>query len=166
MICTYNPTLQIYLTEDGKHVQLPCYGLAICDGRLYTRTERPGHTRSYTLEPCTEWELQEIMSHKLGYSCAEEVFSGSWEEAVEWLRAEVSRNVSAHQEDLEIDLAIMGDLFKSGVYDVSYTIGLRKCGVDGPGFIRLRNSTEYSAVYMIVGDQSGDTTISTMTKED
>ena len=163
MICTYNPTQQTWLTEDGRPVQMPCYGLAICEGHLYNRTEVPGRTRTYTLEPCDADSLYALMTRGLGFRSSYD-FTGNWADAIHWLNSLVLSDVKTHREDFLIDLDIIHDLRSTDVGLVTYLLGLRECGVDGLSFIRSRSQSDYSRILLILIDPNGNTEISTMYK--
>ena len=161
MICTYNSIQQTWLTEDGRPVQMPCYGLAICEGHLYARIEVPGRTRSYTLEPCTSQGLFNLMTEDLPPIVAPADY-GYWSDAVEGVEQFVHCWVDYHREDLNVDLSIIDDLRNTDVGTVYYVLGLRQHGVDGLSFIRCRSLQEYRRIVLIQINTDGHTIIHNM----
>ena len=146
MICTYNQTQKTWTTPFDEPVTFLCGDLALCEGHLYTRTViKP--REEYTLEPCTSDDLRAIMTE--GLTSGSVVFSGSYTEAVEWIRRKVKTRVKAYREDFTIDLHNLSQLVCTDVGPVTYTLGLRECGVDGISFIRHRRAADYLKLYTI-----------------
>lgn len=159
----YNPTTQRWTTEEGLPAKLPCFGLAIVAGGLYTRTEDPEEPHSYILEPCDEGGLYDLMTSGLGYVSYCD-FGGDLVEAILWLNELVLSQVQAHREDFLIDLSIIQDLRFTNVNSVTYVLGLRNCGVDGPSFIRSRSQSDYRRILLVRIYSDNFTEISTMYK--
>ena len=163
MICTYDTDCRCWFTDDGNTVHMPCTDLAIVGFHIYTRTEVPGRTRTYTLEPCDSDSLYALMTRGLGFRSSYD-FTGNWADAIHWLNSLVLSDVKTHREDFLIDLDIIHDLRSTDVGLVTYLLGLRECGVDGLSFIRSRSQSDYSRILLILIDPNGNTEISTMYK--
>ena len=166
MICTYNQTQKTWTTPFNEPVTFLCGDLALCEGHLYTRTViKP--REEYTLEPCTSDNLQALMTD--GLNPGPIVFTGTYTDALNWIRREVEAHVKAYREDLIIDLHNLSQLVCTDVGPVTYTLGLRECGVDSISFIRHRRAADYLHLYTIhvADDVHMTTTITAMKfKED
>lgn len=163
MTIHYNSKTLCWVADNGDTATLPCYGLAIVGNHLYTRTEISGCTRAYTLEPCTSDDLHALMTENIKFGPI--AFTGNYRDARIWLICETMQRVEAHQNDINIDLDIIDDLRKTDLAVVTYTVGFRKCGVDGISFIHHRSRADYLMMYVIKIKSDGTVTIHIARKE-